>query len=226
MLDWLTSMIPNVITYQDELIKCTGQTLYMSLVSGGIAFVIGLILGVLLIVTKKDGILENRFVFQLIDKLINVMRSIPFIIIIVVLLPLTRMIMGTAIGVKGALLPLIIGTIPFMSRQIETALAQIDSGLVEAAEAMGCSPWEIIFRVYIRESIPSITRGWSITYISLINLTAMVGAIAGGGIGDFVLRYGYSRNMTDITYVSILIILVIVSITQAIGNLIVKKTTH
>jgi len=226
MLDWFKEVFPNVVTYQDELLKSVGQTLYMSLVAGAIAFVIGLMLGVLLIVTKKDGILANKYVYQVLDKVINVMRSIPFIVLVAALLPLTRMLVGTGIGVKGVMFPLIIGTIPFMSRQIESALAQIDKGLIEAAVSMGCSPIEIIFRVYLKESIPSITRGWTISYISLINLTAMVGAVGGGGIGDFVIRYGHGRNMVDITYISIFIILTVVSIAQAIGNLIIKKTTH
>lgn len=226
MLSGIENLMPNVVRYWQEMLKSTGQTLLMSLVAGFIALIFGLLFGVLLVVCRKDGILENKYVYQLLDKLINVTRSIPFVILLTALLPATRLLMGTGIGVKGAMLPLIIGTIPFMSRQIESALSQIDKGLIEAAASMGCSPAQIIFRVYLPESIAAISRGVTITYISLINLTAMVGAIGGGGLGDFVLRYGHSRNMGDITFVVILIILIIVSIAQGIGNIIIKKTTH
>ena len=134
--------------------------------------------------------------------------------------------MGSAIGTKGAILPLIFGTVPFFSRQVETALAEVDDGLVEAAAAMGPSPVGIIFRVYLKESIPALTRVTTITVISLIGLTAMAGAIGGGGLGDFAIRYGHQRNQVDVTYVTVIILLVIVMILQGIGNLIIKKTTH
>ena len=134
--------------------------------------------------------------------------------------------MGSAIGTKGALVPLVFGTVPFFTRQIESALAEVDKGLIEAAESMGSSPLEIIFRVYLRESLPGIIRGTQITFISLIGLTAMAGAIGGGGLGDYAIRYGHQRGQTDVTYVTVFIILIMVSFIQSMGTFFIKKTTH
>jgi D-methionine transport system permease protein len=226
MLEWLQELMPNVFRFWSELMYSSWQTIYMVLVSGGIALFFGMIVGVTLVVTKQGGILENKIVNFVVGMVINVFRSIPFVILIVFLLPVTRIVMGTPLGVRGALFPLIIGTIPFLSRQIESALTQLSSGLIEAAVSMGASPLEIILKVYLRESLPTIILGSAITFISLIGLTAMVGAVAGGGLGDFVLQYGRGRNMTDITYVSIIIILLMVTVIQTSANLIVKKITH
>ena len=147
-------------------------------------------------------------------------------ILLASLIPLTRAVPGTAIGTKGAILPLIFGTVPFFARQVETALAEVDDGLVEAAAAMGTSPVGILFRVYLKESIPALTRGTTITLISLMGLTAMAGAVGGGGLGDFAIRYGHERNQTDVTYVTVVILLAVVMIFQGIGNLIIRKTSH
>lgn len=222
----LETLIPNVIEKLPELWKCTGQTLYMMGVSGIFSFVIGLVIGVILIATRQGGVLQNTWIYSILDKVINLFRSIPFVILLASLIPLTRFVVGTAIGTKGAILPLIFGTVPFFSRQVETALSEVDAGLVEAASAMGTSPVGIIFRVYLKESIPALTRVTTITVISLIGLTAMAGAIGGGGLGDFAIRYGHQRNQVDVTYVTVIILLVIVMILQGIGNLIIKKTTH
>ena len=177
-------------------------------------------------VTRPGGILENRAVYQILDKLINFIRSIPFIILLTAVMPLSRLIMGTAIYVRGAIVPLVFGTVPFFTRQVESALAQVDKGLVEAALAMGSSPLEIVFRVYLRESIAAIARGTTITLISLIGLTAMAGVVGAGGLGDFAIRYGHDRNMTDVTYVTVLVVFLLVSLIQFVGGRIVKKNTH
>ena len=226
MPEVIAKLIPNVITRFPELIKCFQQTLVMIALSGAVSFVIGMVLGVILTVTKPGNIMQNRAVYGLLDRIINLFRSIPFIILIGALVPLTRLVAGTAIGTQGAILPLIFGTVPFFARQIESALAEMDRGLIEAAQAMGSSPWEIIFRVYLKESIPNIVRATTITFVSLVGLTAMAGAVGGGGLGDFAIRYGHQRNMVDITYVTVVIILVMISIIQGIGNRIIKKTTH
>ena len=177
-------------------------------------------------VTRKGNILENVSINNIFDKAINVFRSIPFIILLAALIPLTRMLVGTGIGTKGAIVPLVFGTVPFFARQIETALLDIDKGIIEAAQAMGSGPWEIIFRVYLKESLPGIIRGINITFVSLIGLSAMAGSIGGGGLGDFAIRYGYQRFQLDITYVTIIILLIMVSIIQGVGNLIIKKISH
>lgn len=222
----LEKLIPNVMDKLPELWKCTGQTLYMMGLSGIISFVLGLAVGVILIASRRGGVLENSVVYNVLDKLINVFRSIPFVILLASLIPLTRAVAGTAIGTKGAILPLIFGTVPFFARQVETALAEVDDGLVEAAAAMGTSPVGILFRVYLKESIPALTRGTTITLISLMGLTAMAGAVGGGGLGDFAIRYGHERNQTDVTYVTVVILLAVVMIFQGIGNLIIRKTSH
>lgn len=202
------------------------DTLRMTGRAGAIAFVGGLFLGVVLTVTKEGGILQARALYQVLDKIINFFRSIPFIILLAALIPLTRLISGTAIGVEGAIVPLVCGTIPFFARQIESALAEMDPGLVEAALSMGSSPVEIIFRVYLKECIPGIVRAVTITAISLIGLTAMAGAVGAGGLGDFAIRFGYQRNQTDVTLASILVLAGLVSVIQLAGNMAAKKHTH
>ena len=226
MKEFLHILLPNISAKPNELIEATLQTLNMMVLSGAISLLFGLIFGVMIVVTAPKGILRNAFIYNVLDKLINVFRSIPFVILLAALIPFTRMLVGTAIGTKGAILPLVFGTVPFFTRQIESALHEVDNGLIEAAQSMGSSPIEIIFRVYLRESMTGIIRGVQITFISLLGLTAMAGAIGGGGLGDFAIRYGHQRNQTDVTYVTVIIILVMVSLIQGIGNRAIKKNTH
>ena len=170
--------------------------------------------------------MENRPIYQVLDKIINLFRSIPFIILLTALMPLSRWIMGTAIYVRGVIVPLVFGATPFFSRQVESALAQTDKGLVEAALSMGSSPFEVIFRVYLRESLAPIIRAITITIISLLGLTAMAGAVGAGGLGDFAIRYGHDRNMIDITWVVVIVLVLGVSIVQWIGETLARKNTH
>jgi len=226
MQEFLLKLLPNVMEKLPVFYESIYETLIMVVWSGAISFVLGAILGVMITVTKRDSILENKIIYQVLDKVINFFRAIPFIILLAALFALTRAIMGTAIGVRGAIVPLVFGTVPFFARQIESALAEVNPGLIEAAQSMGSSPFEIIFRVYLKESIAPIARATTITAISLIGLTAMAGAIGAGGLGDFAIRYGYQRSQEDVTYVSVIVIVLFVSIIQAIGNLIAKKATH
>lgn len=225
-MSWLSEWIPNVVELADEFPAGIMQTLQMLLIPGAISFVLGVIFGVTLIVTRKGGIMENRIIFFLLDKLVNLFRSIPFIILMTLLVGVTRFLTGTSIGVAGALPSLVVGTTPFFSRQIESALAEVDQGVIEASQAMGLSPMQIIIRVYLRESISGIARATTITLISLVGLTAIAGAIGAGGLGDMAIRYGYHRNMYDVTYVVVIIILVMITLIQTIGDVIVKKTSH
>lgn len=158
MQEILNRYLPNVMERLPAFGKAIGDTLIMVAWSGSIAFVLGLVLGVVLIVTRPGGILENKVLYQVLDKVINFFRSIPFIILLTWVIPLSRAIMGTAIDVPGAIVPLVLGTVPFFSRQVESALAETDKGLVEAALSMGSSPMEIIFRVYLREGVAAIAR--------------------------------------------------------------------
>jgi D-methionine transport system permease protein len=226
MESFLNSIIPNIMNKLPDFYESIVDTLKMLGWSGSISFVLGLFLGVVLIVTRKGGILQNTVIYQILDKVINFFRSVPFIILLAALIPVTRKIMGTAIGVEGAIVPLIFGTVPFFARQIEAALSEINPGLIEAAQSMGSGPLEIIFRVYLKECIGGIARATTITAISLIGLTAMAGAVGAGGIGDFAIRFGYQRNQIDVTYVSVVVLVLLVSIIQVIGNIIVKKSSH
>lgn len=225
-MSFIYSIAPYLEDLGSELLQCMVQTLQMSLISGVVAFIIGICFGVVLIVTRKGGIFQNTVIYTILDKIIDILRSIPFIILMVLLIPISRAIVGTALGVTGACVPLIVGTVPFFARQIESVLADVDKGLIEASEAMGFSPVEIVFHVYLKESIPGITRVTMITFVSLIGLTAIAGAIGAGGLGDFAIRYGYQLGYQDMIWITVLLILIIISIFQLIGNIIVKKTTH
>lgn len=226
MQEFLNNIIPNVMDKLPTFWSAILDTLIMVLWSGAISFVAGLFLGIVITVTRPGGILENRIVYQILDKLINFFRSIPFVILLTWVMPISRLIMGTAIYVQGAIVPLVLGTVPFFTRQIESALAQTDKGLIEAALSMGSSNIEIIFRVYLRESIAAIARGATITAISLVGLTAMAGAVGAGGLGDFAIRYGHDRNQTDVTWITVIVVFVIVTFIQIVGNRIVKKNSH
>ena len=226
MQEFLNTYFGNVMAKLPDFYGSILDTLRMTGRAGAIAFVGGLFLGVVLTVTKEGGILQAKALYQVLDKIINFFRSIPFIILLAALIPLTRLISGTAIGVEGAIVPLVCGTIPFFARQIESALAEMDPGLVEAALSMGSSSVEIIFRVYLKECIPGIVRAVMITAISLIGLTAMAGAVGAGGLGDFAIRFGYQRNQTDVTLASILVLAGLVSVIQLAGNMAAKKHTH
>ena len=226
MQDILLKLIPNVMKDLNILGRSIIETLQMTWQAGLISFLLGMVFGTALVVTRRGGILQNRVIYEILDKLINILRSVPFIILLFCLLPLTRLISGTALGVRGAIVPLVFGTTPFFSRQIEAALSGVDEGLIEAAQSMGSSNAEIIFRVYWRESIAAIARGTSITLINLVGLTAMAGAVGAGGLGNFAYIYGQQRNHLDDIYVTVVILVLLVMLIQLIGNLIVRRNTH
>lgn len=223
MYEFLQGIIPNVVKTFPEMTKAFFQTLQMVGISALWSAAFGVFFGVVLVVTAPGGIMENKLVNSVLDKLINVFRSIPFVILIALLLPLTRMVMGTSIGTKGAIFPLVIGTIPFFSRQIHSALCEVDKGVVEAAQAMGSGPWEIVVRVYLREGLGGMIRGATITIINLIALSAMAGCVGGGGLGDYAIRYGFQRFQTDVTIVTVIILLILVTLIQSVGNLLTRR---
>ena len=203
----LSTTFPNLINKWPDFLEAIRDTFIMEVWAGGIGFVIGLTLGIILTVT-------------------NLFRSIPFIILLTALMPLSRLIMGTAIYVRGAIVPLVFGSVPFFIRQVQSALAQTDDGLIEAAQSMGLGPWEIITRVYLRESIGPLARATTITAISLLGLTAMAGVVGAGGLGDFAVRYGHDRNMTDITWATVFVLIIVVSAIQITGDSIARRNTH
>ena len=226
MNTFITTFLPNVSEIWDEVLLSTWETLYMTLVAGLIAGVLGVILGVILVVTEDGGIMESRHLYNVLDKLVNIFRSLPFIILMALIVPFTRLVVGTSIGTTASIVPLVVATVPFYARQIQNALVEVDAGVIEAAQSMGASPWEIIFRVYLKEGLPGIIRVSSVTIINLIGLTAMAGAIGGGGLGNLAITRGYNRFQNDVTLVATIIILIIVFISQAIGNALVKKVSH
>ena len=226
MQELLTNWFPHVMERLPEFYKAIGDTLLMVAWAGVVSFVLGLALGVLITVTKPGGILQSKIVYQILDKLVSLFRSIPFIILLTWVLPISRAIMGTAIYVQGAIVPLVFGCVPFFTRQVESALAELDPGLIEAALSMGSSPVEIIFRVYLKESVAAIARGTTITAISLLNLTAMAGAVGAGGLGDFAIRYGHDRNWGDVTNVTVFVLVLLVCVMELLGSHVVKKNTH
>lgn len=222
----VTKLFPNVIEFASDFPQAIIDTLLMLVISGLISVVIGIFLAVIVVVTRKDGLKENEPVFWILDKIINLFRSIPFIILIPTVAVLSRALFGTTIGIEGALVPLVIGTAPFVARQMESAIMEIDPGIIEASIAMGLSTKEIIFDVYLRENIPGMIRGLTISFIALVGQIAIVGSVGAGGLGDMAIRYGLQRSMGDITFVVIIIILILISIVQAIGDKLVEKTTH
>ena len=226
MLELLNQFIPNIMDKLPDFWTAILETFIMLGIVGVISLLIGTLFGVIMVVTKKEGILENAILYFLIGKVIDFFRAIPFIVLIFLIAPMTRAIVGTTIGLRGAMLPLAVGAIPFVARQIESALSEVDNGLIEASQAMGCSPLEIIFRVDLKESVPGIIRATTITLITLIGYIAMVGVVGGGGLGDFCIRYGYNSFQFDVIYVCVAVLLLITSLIQGIGNFAIRKTTH
>lgn len=223
----LNNLLPNLYDRLDEFYLALFETSQMMIIAGSLVIFIGGLIGVFLVVTKENGILENKIVNKLLDLLTNLVWSIPFFILYIMLNPLVTLIFKQkALSVTGSIIPLVIGAIPFFVRQVESALLEVDHGLIEAAQSMGLKTSEIIIKVYLRESIPSIARGASITLVVLFGLTTIAGSFGPGGLGIFVKRYGYDRNMYDILYVSVLVIILIVSLIQGLGTYIAKKTTH
>jgi len=226
MQTWLNEWFPYVMKKPDQFLQSIEETLIMIAWAGGLMLLFGLFFGIVLTVTREGGIMECKIVYHILDKVINLFRSIPFVILIAVLMNLTKWLMGTRIGVRGVIVPLVFGSVPFFARQVEAALWGVDRGLVEAAQAMGVRPLGIVFRVYLREGLPALSRGATITLISLVGLTAMAGYVGAGGLGDYAITYGYNYNRTDIVWAAVIAIVIIVSLIQVIGSLIAKKNTH
>ena len=200
------------------LSKALGETIYMVIVSMAISTAIGVPLGVLLHVTARGGILDAPTVNRFVGGIVNAVRSIPFIILMVAIIPLTRLIVGSAIGTTAAMVPLVIASVPFIGRQVETSLREVPHGLVEAALAMGATPMQIITRVLLPESMPGIVSQLTTVIIALVGESAMAGAIGGGGLGDLAIRYGYQRFRPDIMIATVVILIVLVQLVQFAGN--------
>ena len=206
------------------LFKSLAETLYMLSVSAIIAAIIGIPLGILLVVTEKNGILVCPVLNKPLAFAINMVRSIPFIILMVAIIPFTRMVAGISIGTTAAIVPLTIAAIPYTARMVETSIREIPFGLIEAAESMGASPYQIIKKVLIPEALPSIIENMTVVIVSLIGSSAMAGTIGGGGLGDLAIRYGYQRFQADVMIATIIVLIIIVQLIQFIGSTWSRKT--
>ncbi len=205
------------------LTKALGETVYMVVISMAIASLIGIPLGVLLHTTDKGQVLENLPLNQIIGSIVNAVRSIPFIILMVAIIPFTRLLVGSAIGTTAAIVPLVIASIPFIGRQVETSLKEVPAGLVEAALSMGATPAQIITKVLLPEAMPGIVSQLTTVIIALVGESAMAGAIGGGGLGDLAIRYGYQRFRPEIMLATVVVLIVLVQLVQLLGNALAKK---
>ena len=195
----------------------------MTGVSTLFAYVIGVPLGVALIVTGPNGLKPHRVLNAVLGWIVNIGRSIPFIILLVALIPFTRWIVGTSLGVPGAIVPLVVASAPFVGRMVEQSLAEVDGGLVEAAQSFGASVWQIVTKVFLKESLPSLIRGVSITFITLFGYSAMAGTVGAGGLGDIAIRYGYQRYQDDVMIAAVILCIVLVQVFQSAGDIAARK---
>ncbi len=216
----------NAIRIKNQFVTESIATIYMTFWTALIAGILGLILGILLILTREGGLLQNKPFYGFLDKVVNIGRSIPFIIMLALISNVTRALVGTIIGNKAALVPLIFGTAPFFARQVESAMATVSPGVIEAARSMGLSPLEIIRKVWLPESKTALIRVSTLTIISVIGLTAMAGAVGAGGLGKLAISVGHNRYQADVTLVSTALILVIVFIVQMVGTFLERRSIH
>lgn len=200
------------------------ETLYMTLFSSLIAYMIGLPLGVLLVITDKDGIAPFVLLNKILGVIVNLVRSVPFIILLIAVMPFTRAIIGTTLGPSAVVVPLIIASAPYIARLVESSLKEVDKGVIEAAQSMGATPSQIIFKVLIPEAKPSLIIGGAIAVTTILSYSAMSGFVGGGGLGDIAIRYGYYRYETGTMLITVLILVIIVQIVQELGSLWMKRT--
>lgn len=202
------------------------ETVVMVGVSGFAGALIGIPLGVLLRLTDKGGAMQNLPLNRTLGAVVNAARSTPFIILLVAVIPLTRALVGTSIGTVAAIVPLTLSAAPFVARLVESALREVDGGLVEAAQAMGANTWQIVFKVLLPEALPGIAAGLTITLITLVGYSAMAGAIGGGGLGDLGIRYGYQRFLPDVMLAVVVVLIVFVQVVQSLGDWLVRRLSH
>lgn len=222
-MDFLATFFDN---YGMLLAQGTWDTLLMTIVSTFFAYVIGIPLGVLCVLTSPKGLMPHRIFNMVLGWIINIGRSIPFIILLVALIPFTRFIVGTSLGVPGAIVPLVISAAPFIARMVEQSIEEVDGGLVEAAQSFGANTWQIVYKVFLREALPSLVRGLAIVFITILGYSAMAGCVGAGGLGDIAIRYGYQRYQDDVMIATVIILIVIVQIVQSACNYAARKMEH
>lgn len=200
------------------------ETVYMTLFSTFAAYIIGLPLGVLLVISESGSILPMPKLNRILNVIVNLLRSIPFLILLIAVIPLTRMLIGTTIGSTATVVPLVIAAAPFIARLVESSLQEVDKGVIEAAVSMGCSPFQIIRKVMLPESVPSLIMGAAIATTTILGYSAMAGIVGGGGLGDIAIRYGYYRYQNDIMLVTVALLVIVVQVAQEIGTRISRKS--
>lgn len=210
--------------FTELLLPALWETIYMSCASTILAVLLGLIPAVILVLTDKNGLSPHPTIYRILDIIINTLRSFPFIILMIVLFPLTKIIVGKSIGTTAAIVPLTIGAAPFVARLIENSLKEVDEGVIEAAKAFGATNLQIIFRIMMVEALPGIIAGITLTLITLVGFSAMAGAVGGGGLGDVAIRYGYHRFKTDVMMATVLVLIALVQVFQLIGDYLYKTT--
>ena len=207
----------------DMIITGIGQTLYMTILSTVVGYVFGLPLGVMLAVFDKDGLRPNKAVYKVLDVISNIIRSIPFLILLILIIPLTRLIVGQSYGSSATVVPLVVAAIPFIGRMVESSIKEVDAGVVEAARSMGASDLRIIVKVLLLESRTSLITGATIAIGTILGYSAMAGSVGGGGLGDIAIRYGYYRYESQIMIVTVILLVVLVQVFQSIGMIIASK---
>jgi D-methionine transport system permease protein len=194
------------------------ETLYMTCTSTLLGYLFGLPMGILLTVTDRDGLTPNRAIYKVLDVVVNIVRSVPFLILLILLIPMTRFLVGKSYGSTATIVPLVVAAVPFIARMVESSLKEVDAGVIEAARAMGASNLRIIFRVMLVEARTSLISGATIAIGTILGYSAMAGTVGGGGLGDIAIRYGYHRYQTDIMLVTVILLIVLVQIFQSIGT--------
>lgn len=208
---------------QNILFKALKETLYMVCVSTFLSVLLAFIPSIILIITDEKGLRPNKVIYKSLDFIVNLLRSFPFIILMVAILPFTKIVAGKTIGTTAAIVPLTIAAIPFATRVLESAMKEVDEGVIEAAKSLGASDLQIIFKVIIKEAMPSMIVAITLTIISVVGCSAMAGAIGGGGLGDVAIKYGYYRFKTDIMIYTIIILIILVQVIQSLGNAFYRK---
>lgn len=199
------------------------ETIYMTFFSSLLAYVLGLPMGILLVTSERNGILPMSVLNKVLNVVVNILRSVPFLILLIAVVPLTRLIVGTTIGSTATVVPLVIGAAPFIARLVESSIKEVDKGVIEAAVSMGCSPFQIIRKVMLPEAVPSLLMGAAIATTTILGYSAMAGIVAGGGLGDIAIRYGYYRYQKDVMIITVALMVVVVQLTQEIGLKIAKR---
>ena len=205
------------------IVRGIGETLYMTLTSTLLGYVLGLPMGILLVICAKDGIRSNAFVYKIFDLISNIFRSIPFLILLILVMPLTAKLVGKSYGSTATIVPLTFAAAPYIARMVESSLKEVDRGVIEAAQSMGASTWEIVWKVYLKEARTSLIVNATIATGTILGYSAMAGTVGGGGLGDIAIRYGYYRYQVDIMIVTVIILVLLVQLFQSIGMLISKK---